>query len=301
MDALNYHHLRYFWVVAHEGSIVAASRKLAVSHPTISAQLGLLEEALGARLFERRGRGLTLTETGRLALRYADEIFALGGELADTVRGRGPGWYLRLRVGVIDVVPKSIVHRLLKPAFQLEQPLRLAIREDRSLEGFLAEMLSHDLDLVLSDQPAGTGLTRKLFSHLLGASDTVFVAHVQLAERLREGFPRSLHDAPAILPSPASPLRRGLDAWFDRHDARPQVVAEVDDSALAKVMAEGGLGVCAVPRAVEAEVAARHHLVRVGSADVSHRVYAISADRKVTHPGVLAVRRAASEHVFRPD
>jgi LysR family transcriptional regulator, transcriptional activator of nhaA len=290
--ALNYHHLRYFWVVATEGSIVAASRRLRVSHPTVSAQISELEERLGVALFERRGRGLALTEAGRIALRYADEIFNLGSELVDALHGRSAG-RLRLRVGVIDVVPKTVVHRLLEPAFEVAPSLHLVIREDRSLEGFLSEMATHDLDLVLADQPAGSGLPVRLYNHRLGESATDLVAAPELAARLREGFPASLDGAPAILPSSDRALRRALTIWFDAHDVRPEVVAEVDDSALVKVLAESGRGFCALPRVIGNEAATRHRLVRIGSTDVVQAYYAISAERRLVHPAVVAVSRAA--------
>jgi LysR family transcriptional activator of nhaA len=292
MTALNYHHLRYFWVVATEGSIVAASRRLRVSHPTVSAQISELEDQLGVRLFERRGRGLSLTEAGRLALRYADEIFHLGAELVDALQGRASA-APRLRVGVVDVVPKSVVHRLLRPAFETAPDLHLVVREDRSLDGFLAEMATHDLDLLLADRPAPSGLAVRLYNHRLGASRLDLMAEPGLARALRGGFPRSLDGAPAILPSPNRAVRRALDAWFDAAEVHPRVIAEVDDSALAKVLAEAGRGFCAVPEAIEGEVAGRHHLERVGATDVVQEFFAISAERRLAHPAVVAVRRAA--------
>jgi LysR family transcriptional regulator, transcriptional activator of nhaA len=301
VDDLNYHHLRYFWAAATDGSITAASRRLRVSHPTISTQIHQLEATLGTELLERQGRGLVLTESGRLALRYADEIFALGRELVDTVRGRAQPTELRLRVGVIDLLPKSIVHRLLAPAFALGRGLRLTVHENRSLTQFVGELATHELDLVLSDGPAGAGLPVKLYDQLLGQSETVLVAAPSLAASLHDGFPASLDGAPALLPTPATTLRRSLDAWFDQHGVRPVVVAEVDDSSLVKVLAESGVGFCAIPRAVQAEAERRYGLVAIGITAVMHQVWAISAERRVAHPAVLAIREAARGYLGPAD
>lgn len=295
MDDLNYHHLRYFWAVAQEGSIVAASRRLGVSHPTISAQLRQLEAQLGVELLQPKGRGLALTEAGRVALRYAEEIFGLGQELADAVSRRAAPAELRLRVGVVDVLPKSIVHATLAPAFALGRSLRLSLVENKSLDEFVGELATHELDLVLSDRPAEPGLAVRLYDHLLSESETVLVAAPALADALRAGFPQSLDGAPACLPSTASALRRKLDGWLDGLGVRPRVAVEVDDSSLVKTFAASGLGWCAMPRAVEEEALVRYGLVPIGAAPIAHQVWAISAERREAHPAVLAVRQAARD------
>jgi LysR family transcriptional regulator, transcriptional activator of nhaA len=293
MDTLNFHHLRYFWMVAHEGSIVAASRKLHVSHPTISAQLRQLEAQVGTQLLVRKGRGLALTDAGVAALRTADAIFSLGNELLATARDGAHEPTRPLRVGVIDVVPKTIVMQLLAPALRLGPRFHLVVREGRSLEEFLAEMLTQELDVVLSDRQADGGLPLELYSHLLSTSRSVILAQPAMADALRADFPRSLHDAPFVAPSHQSSLRRSTDAWFVEHGIRPRVVAEVDDTALVKVFAESGLGFCVLPAAVQTESERRYDLQLVGEAPIEHRTYAISVARQRDHAGVIAIRRGA--------
>jgi LysR family transcriptional activator of nhaA len=295
VEWLNYHHLHYFWVVAKEGSVAAASRRLRVSHPTISAQLKLLEEALDAPLFERRGRGLVLTDTGRDVLEYADAIFALGRELLQTVKGgagTGAG-ALRLRVGVVDVLPKTVVHRLLAPALSLDRPVRLLVREEPSLEVLLGQLASHEHDLVLSDRTASPELPARLYSHPLGASRTVLVAAPSVAASLRGPFPGCLDGAPFVLPTHASAMRQRLDSWLQAHGLQPRVTAELDDSALAEVFAEQGAGVCAVPEVVLVEVLRRYDLVEIGRLPLSQSFFIVSAERRLVHPAVVAVRDAA--------
>ena len=215
MEWLNYHHLLYFWVVAKEGSIVRASEELRLAHPTISGQIHRLEEVLGEKLFTRRGRNLVLTESGRVAFRYADEIFTLGREFVDTLKGRASGKPLRLVVGVADVLPPSLVRRFLEPAFRLGQPVQVICRADKSVQEFLAELALHSVDVVIADGPAGSGIPVRAFSHPLGECGTTFFAAPKLAAKLRRKFPRSLDAAPFLLPGAPSTVRRTLEHWFD--------------------------------------------------------------------------------------
>lgn len=299
MDWLNYHHLLYFWVVAKQGSIAQASKELRLAPPTISAQIHRLEEVLGEKLFERKGRRLVLTEFGRVALRYAEEIFSLGREFLDTAKGRPSGRPIRLVVGISDVLPKSIVYRILEPAFRLEEDVRVICREDRSAEGFIGELAMHTVDVVLSDAPVGPGTSVRAFSHPLGECGTAFFAAPELAKACRRRFPRSLDSVPFLLPGGNSVLRRALEEWFDSLKIRPKVVAEVDDPALAKIVAEAGLGVFAAPDVVEKEVRQRYKVRLVGRVEeVRQRFYAISVERKIRHPAVLAISDAARKHIF---
>ena len=299
MDWLNYHHLLYFWVVAKQGSIAQASKELRLAPPTISAQIHRLEEVLGEKLFERKGRRLVLTEFGRVALRYAEEIFSLGREFLDTAKGRPSGRPIRLVVGISDVLPKSIVYRILEPAFRLEEDVRVICREDRSAEGFIGELAMHTVDVVLSDAPVGPGTSVRAFSHPLGECATAFFAAPELAKACRRRFPRSLDSVPFLLPGGNSVLRRALEEWFDSLKIRPKVVAEVDDPALAKIVAEAGLGVFAAPDVVEKEVRQRYKVRLVGRVEeVRQRFYAISVERKIRHPAVLAISDAARKHIF---
>ena len=300
MEWLNYHHFLYFWMVAREGSIARAAKELRLAEPTISGQIRRLEEVLGEKLFRREGRRLVLTEVGRVAFRYADEIFPLGREFLETVRGHGTGRPLRLVVGVTDALPKAIVHRLLEPALRLGEPVRLICREDRSLEGFLAELAVHGLDLVLADAPAGPGLPVRLFSHLLGECGTSFFAGGRLAAALRKKFPGVLDGAPFLLPGRNAALRRTLEGWFESQKLRPRIVGEIDDSALVKVFGEMGVGVFAGPSAIEAEVLRRYRLRVIGRVStIRQRFYAISAERRLSHPAVVAIADAARKVIFR--
>jgi LysR family transcriptional activator of nhaA len=299
MEWLNYHHLLYFWVVAKEGSVVRASEQLRLARPTVSGQVHRLEEVLGEKLFTRRRRRLQLTEAGRVAFRYADEIFSLGREFVDTLKGRASGKPLRLVVGVADVLPPSLVRRFLEPMFRLGHPVQVVCRADKSVEEFITELALHQLDIVLADGPAGPGLPVRVFSHPLGECGTSFFATPRLAGRIRPKFPRSLEGAPFILPGAPSAVRRALEHWFASQEIRPRFVAELDDSALAKDFGENGLGVFAAPSVIEAEVL-HHYRVRVvgKSEEVRQYFYAISVDRKIKHPAVAAICEAARQDIF---
>lgn len=300
MDWLNYHHLLYFWVVAREGSIVRACEHLHLAQPTVSAQISRLERALGAKLFQRSGRSLQLTETGRIVFRYADEIFSLGRELADAVKGRPTGQPLRFTVGVPDVLPKLIVFRLLKPAFDLPEPVHLVCREGR-FDDLVGGLATHELDLVLSDISVPPTIRVKAFNHLLGQCGVAFFAAPALARRFRRGFPDSLRDAPLLMPSEATTLRRLLDQWFDEHGIRPRIAAEFQDSALLKVFGQEGLGLFPAPAAIRREIERQYRVKHVGTLDeVQERYYAISVERRLKHPAVLAISAAAKTELFSP-
>jgi LysR family transcriptional activator of nhaA len=299
MEWLNYHHLLYFWMVAKEGSIARAGRVLRLAHPTISGQIHRLEEVLGEPLFTRKGRSLVLTDAGRVAFRYAEEIFALGQEFLDTLQGRGGTRPITVVVGVSDVLAKSIVHRMLEPAFHLEEEVRVICREDRSTDAFMGELAVHAVDVVLSDAPVPPDSPVRAFSHPLGECGSVFFAAPALAKSLRRRFPGSLDGAPFLLPGANSTLRRGLDEWFDSLEIRPKLIAELDDAALAKVLAEAGLGVFAAPDVIEQEVRRRYGVQVVGRVDdLRHRFYAISVERKLKNPAVVAICEAARRHIF---
>ena len=299
MEWLNYHHLLYFWVVAKEGSIVRASKELRLAHPTISGQIRRLEENLGEKLFARRGRHLVLTEVGRVAFRYADEIFSLGRELIDTLKGRASGKPLRLTVGVADVLPPSLVRRFLDPAFRLGHAVQIVCRADKSVEEFIAELALHRVDVVIADGPAGPGIPIRAFSHLLGECGTTFFAAARLAASTRRKFPRSLDGTPFLLPGAPSAVRRALEQWFNSQDIHPRVVGEFDDSALAKDFGTEGMGIFAAPTVIEAEVRKQYRVRVVGRSDaVRQQFYAISVERKIRHPAVVAVCEAARKDLF---
>jgi len=300
MEWLNYHHLLYFWVVAKEGSIMRASKELRLAAPTISAQIHQLEQDLDQKLFARSGRGLVLTDAGRLAFRYADEIFSLGHDLLDAVKGREKARKVRLVVGVSDVLAKSIVHRILQPAFRLGEGMRIICREQRSLDAFMAELATQAVDVVLSDTPAGSGTPVRAYSHALGECGTSFLAARRLATTCRSRpFPASLDGVPFLVPTSDSTFRGALDRWFEGKHIRPNIVAELDDAALMNVFAEAEIGVVAAPDVIEKEIRQRHKVHVVGrTKEIRQRFFAISIERKIKHPAVAAICDAARRHIF---
>jgi LysR family transcriptional activator of nhaA len=298
MESLNYHHLRYFWTVAREGSLVAAGKVLRLSHPTLSAQIHALEGQLGEKLFVRVGRRLALTEMGHVVYRYAEEIFSLGQEMVDTLQGRASGLPHRLSVGVADIVPKLVVRRLLQPALNLSEPVRLVCYED-SYEKLLADLTLHSLDLVISDAPVPPGSNIRAFNHLLGETGVSFFGTKPLANSYRRGFPKSLDGAPLLLPLESLALRRSLNQWFDRNDIRPRVFAEFEDSALLKVFGADGVGIFPAPTVIEADVCRQYGVQVLGRApDVLEQFYAISVERKLKNVAAVALCEAARHEMF---
>jgi len=299
VEWVNYHHLLYFWVVAREGGLLPAGKVLRLSHPTLSAQIHALEDHLGEKLFSKVGRKLALTEMGHVVFGYADNIFTLGREMLDAVKDRSTGQPLRLQVGVVDVVPKIIVRRLLDPALSLPEPVRLVCYED-SYEKLLADLALHSLDIVIADSPVPSGSSVRAFNHLLGETSVSFFGKKPLARRFRRGFPGSLDGAPMLLPLENSTLRRALDQWFDRNGVKPRVVAEFEDSALLKVFGADGIGIFSAPSAVEKEVCRQYGVYVLGRApEVKERFYAVSVERRLKHPAVVAISDAARQELFR--
>lgn len=298
MAWLNFHHLLYFWTVAREGGVAAASRRLRLSQSSISTQLRQLEEQLGQPLFDRSHRRMQLTEAGRTAYRYADEIFGLGREMVDAVQRGSTGRGLRLALGLTDTVQKLIAYRLIEPALQLPEGVQIHCEEDR-LERLLPQLANHELDLVISDQPLPAGGAIKAFNHPLGHSKVTIFAASTLAGRLKPGFPASLDGAPFLLPTATAALRRDLDRWFDQTAIRPRVVGEFDDSALLKVFGQAGAGAFAAPKVIAREIARQYRVKPIGDATgLVERYFAISVERRLKHPGVLAISNAARSDLF---
>lgn len=290
---LNYHHLLYFHAAAREGSMTAAAKKLRLAQPTLSGQIKQLEDMLGEPLFERRGRRLELTDTGRTVYHYADEIFGLGQELLQSVRGGGGGRPLRFAVGVADTLPKLVVYRLLAPVLALEGGTRLDIR-DGDVPSLLAELGAHRLDLILTDAPLPSGSGIRAYSHALGECGVTFFAHASLAPALRGAFPGNLNHVRMLLPAQGCALRRSLDEWFDRLRITPEIIGEVGDSGLIKAFGQAGVGVFAAPTAVAGEVARQYEVVPLGATEeVRERFWAISSERRIRHPAIHAVVEGA--------
>lgn len=299
MEWLNYHHLLYFYMVAKEGTIAKAGQVLRLAQPTISGQIRALEEALGEKLFVRSGRTLQLTETGQIVFRYAEEIFALGKELQDTLKGRPSGRPLRLHVGISDVVPKLIAYRLLEPALRSDLNVQIVCTEDKT-ERLLADLSAHGLDLVLVDSPITPGSRVRAFNHLLGECGLSFFARRDMATRLEGQFPRSLDGEPMLLPTENTVMRRQLDRWLEAHDVRPRIVAEFADSALMKVFGERGEGVFPGPSVIEKEIRDHYNVQVVGRApDLRERYYAVTVERRIKNPAVQAISEAARERIFK--
>ena len=298
MRHLNYSHLQYFWTVAREGSIVKASEALNLTPQTISGQLKLLDEAVGQALFNRVGRRLVLSETGRVVYRYADEIFSIGAELASVVRGRSVGGPEVLNVGIVSSMPKLVVERIIAPAMVGDSPVRVRCHQS-ALDQLLADMAIHRVDLVLSDQPMPTGMGLKAWDHLLGTSGLSFFARRRPAASYRRKFPESLDDAPMLMPSLNSALRRGLDGWFAEQGIAPRVVGEFDDSALMKAFGEAGMGLFAAPTVIEEEVSRMYRMSVVGRVpQLEESFYAISPERRLTHDAVVAITDTARRDLF---
>ncbi len=298
MDWLNYHHLLYFWVVASEGSVTAACERLHLAQPTISSQIRKLEKSLGSQLFERSGRNLVLTETGRLVFDYAEEIFALGRELSEVLAGRQPDRPLRFAVGVTDVLPKLITFQMLQPVLDMPEPIQLICVEGK-LDDLLLQMAAHRLDLVLSDSPASPSANIRVFNHLLGQCGVSVFGQPAKARALRRGFPQSLDGQRVLLPTRDTVLRRSLDLWFDAHHVHPIVAAEFQDSALTKTFGQTGLGIFFGPSAMEAEISRQFDVEAVGRLeDVTERFYAISPERKIKHPAVGEISKKARRELF---
>lgn len=299
MSWLNYHHLLYFWTVARAGSVTKACQELNLTQPAVSSQIRLLEKAFGEKLFVKRGRNLALTDVGRLVYRYADEIFLLGREMMETMAGRPSGRPQRLIVGVGDQVPKLISFRLLAPVMRDNDAVHLVIRDDKP-ERLLADLSIHSLDLVISDAPVGASANVRAFNHLLGETDVSIYGSPALATQYRRRFPDSLDGAPFLLPPEDTALHRSLTAWFDSVGVRPRVVAEIEDSAVLKVFGQGGIGLFAAPTAIEADITRQYEVKPVGRVEsVKERFYAISVERRITHPVVKEITSAARAGLFQ--
>jgi LysR family transcriptional activator of nhaA len=293
MEWLNYHHLLYFWTVARLGGVARASEELRLTQATVSAQLKSLEASLGEKLLRKSGRHLALTDTGKLVFRYADEIFSLGQEMLGTLKGRPEGRLARVTVGVADVMPKLVAYQLIEPALRLKDSYRIVCREGTN-EELLPALAVHDLDVVLTDAPIEPARNVKAFHHLLGECDVLLFANAKLAATYRRGFPRSLDGAPFLLPTRNTILRRSLDQWFDQRDIRPKIIAEFEDNALLMVFGQRGVGVFVAPSVIRHEVERKYDVKVIGEvSNVRERFYAVSLDRKLKHPAVLAISEAA--------
>lgn len=295
---LNYRQLHYFWVVAKTGSIVRACEQLNLTPQTISGQISLLEQTYGIELFRRVGRQLELTEAGRQTLPYAEQMFQLGGELEAMLRAQPNEQQILFRVGVADVVPKSIVYRLIAPTMELSEPLRITCREDK-LERLLADLAIQRLDLVISDSPMPSHLDIKGYSQKLGECGISFFATRALAEDYGKDFPHSLQGAPLLIPGQETVVRSRLLRWLAEQQIQPRIVGEFDDSALMQAFGQSGSGIFIGPSVIADEVKRQYGVELIGQTDaVTESFYAISVERKVKHPGIVAITEGARRELF---
>jgi LysR family transcriptional activator of nhaA len=296
---LNYKHLYYFRTVAKAGALNRAAEKLHLTPQTLSGQISAFEERLGVALFRRSGRRLELTDAGRTALIYADDIFQVGAELEDALQNRLAPRAHPFRVGIADVVPKAIAYQLLAPALALAEPVKLVCREDR-LEQLAAALSIHRLDMVLADRPLPSTMDIKGYSHPLGECGIAFLAARAIADTLEAAFPANLHGVPFLIPGEDSALRVPLLRWLERKDIQPTVVGEFDDSALMSAFGQAGAGVFPVPITTVQDVMRQYEVIELGrTQEIRERFFAISVERRLSHPAVLAVSEAARQR-FRP-
>lgn len=297
MSVTNYNHLFYFWTVARHGAVGKASIELRLSPPTISEQIRKLEESLGVKLFERAGRGLRLTDGGQTTFTYADQIFRLGREMTEAVQGGSPPESTRLVVGISHSLSELAMHRLIAPAMKSSKSVHLVCLEDR-VETLLAHLALHLVDMVLSDAPLPPTVSVRAFSHLLGRCG---VSIVGAANTLRKGrFPQCLDGVPFLMPEANTPLYWSLQNWFTANGVRPVIVGEFADSALLKLFGEKGTGLFAVPSIVEREVKEKYRVNVAGRiSEVAEEFYAITRERRITHPAVVAISQAAQKVMTR--
>jgi LysR family transcriptional activator of nhaA len=299
MNSLNYKHLRYFWMVAKTGSIATAAAQLHLTPHAISGQLSEFAAALGVQLFRRAGRNLELTEAGRRIARSAEQIFTAGDELLELVRTSQLASPQPFRVGCADSVSKLIACRLVEPALKLEEPVRLVCREGR-LDNLLADLAVHRLDLVIADRPIPAHFSVRAYNHLLGESSMTAFATADLAARLGKGFPACLDDAPVLFPGEDVAIRGRLLQWLERGDIHVRVVGEFDDSAMMQAFGQSGAGVFFAPSVIAAQVCEQYHVVALGTVDaVVEQVYAITTERRMSHPATVAIGALARDMLFR--
>lgn len=295
---MNFKHLYYFWKVATAGGVMRAGEELHITPQTISGQVQLLEANLGTELFARHGRNLELTENGRLALGYADEIFSLGAELEQVLRLDPESRQTHFRIGVADAVPKPLAYRLIEPATHVTEPVRIMCREWK-LDSLLSELAVHRLDLVIADAPIPASVRVRAFSHRLGESGMSFMASPALARRCSGAFPKCLDAMPMLLPGEDAPVRHRLLRWLEQRKLRPRIVGEFDDSALMNAFGQSGAGVFVSPTVLDAEMQMQYGVETIGrTAEVRSEFFAISVERKLKHPCVLAITETARDRLF---
>ena len=298
MAALNFKHLRYFWMVAKTGSIARAAEQLHLTPQSISGQLSVFEDALGVALFRRSGRNLELTDAGRRILSYAEDIFTIGDEMLEVVRNQKAKKALPFKVGIADSVSKLVAYLLVEPALKLAEPVRLVCREGR-LPSLLAELAIHRLDMIIADRPMPANLNVRGYSHLLGESGLTVFGTRRLAKELSGSFPASLNNAPFLLPGEDVAIRPKLIQWLEASDLRLHIVGEFDDSALMKAFGQAGAGLFVAPTVIADHICKQYNVAKIGRIDsVVEQLYAITTERRLTHPAIVAISKVARRDLF---
>ncbi len=289
MNSLNYKHLRYFWVVAKTGSIAKAAEQLHLTPQSISGQLTEFALVLGVELFRRVGRNLEITDSGRQVLSYAEEIFSIGDELLSAIHNQRDRKSIPFKVGIADSVSKSLAYRLLEPALNLAEPLRLICREGRLL-ALLSELSVHRLYMIIADRPMPNNLNVRGFNHLLGESGLSIFGAPSLVKSLRGDFPQCLHQAPFLLPGDDTATRPKLEQWLEQNNLYPSIAGEFDDSALMKAFGQAGAGLFAAPTTIASRICEQYKVQIVGQVkEVTEQLYVISTERQLTHPAIVAI------------
>ncbi len=296
---MNFKHLHYFWVTAKAGGIMRAGEQLHTTPQTLSGQIKLLEEWLGRKLFQKSGRNLELTEDGRLALGYADQIFSLGAELENAVRlPRGVHKVLDFKVGVADSVTKSLAYRLLEPALNLEDPVRMICSEGK-FPDLLAKLALNQLDLVIADEPMSKRMSVKAFNHELGSTPMSFFCAPTLGKTLKGDFPECLNNAPMLIQGAQASIRQQWEGWLSRHQLHPRTIGEFDDGALMNAFGRKGRGIFMAPSVMEADIVEQFGVEVIGRSDeLVEEFFAVSVERRITHPCVVAITKTARGQLF---
>ena len=272
-----------------------AAERLDLAIQTVSGQVSFLEQQLGKSLFTAKGRGLALTETGRLALGYADQIFQLGDAMLESIRNSDEESTMRLRVGISDGIPKLLAYRLLSSVYQMPVDIRL-ICDEGEFEALLADLALHHLDVVLTDRPAPVGGNFKVFSKRLGDFATGIFGSKTLVDRYKPDFPQSLNAAPMLLPTRHNALRSRIDRWLESAAIRPRIVGEFEDSALLNTFGREGLGLFSAPLVLANQIAEQLDAQVLGAMPgVSEHIYAISNERRIRHPAVEVLCAASPQ------
>lgn len=286
MAKLNYHHLQYFHAIATHGSIAKASSMIHITPQTLSAQLNLLEDQLGYKLFDRKGKRLVLNDMGHITLSYSQEIFSLGDELLHSLKNHSTDFAFRFSIGVTDVIAKVFSFNFLKTIYAMDDSIKLVCKET-SLEVLLGELATNKLDAVLSDTSLPVGSPLKAYSHLIGKCGVSFFAHNDLADKLKDNFPKSLDNMPFFLAGEGTNQRLSVLSWFEQIDISPSIIGEFDDSVLTKYFGKAGYGVFCAPTIVDEHVIEQFGVKLIGrTTDVIEHYYLISPERKVKHPAV---------------